>query len=84
VAEKFESMVKLGMANTRMKDFHDLRTLSALFSFESTVLLKADIRAKEDSSTIKETPDRLDSRIFRRQNEEQAVECLPIKEQTLY
>jgi hypothetical protein len=30
VAEKFEAMVKLGIANSRMKDFHDLRTLSKL------------------------------------------------------
>jgi len=30
VAEKFEAMVKLGIANSRMKDFHDLRTLSEL------------------------------------------------------
>jgi len=27
-------MVKLGIANSRMKDFHDLRTLSDLFPFE--------------------------------------------------
>jgi len=31
VAEKFEAMVKLGMANSRMKDFHDIRTLGDLF-----------------------------------------------------
>jgi hypothetical protein len=28
VAEKFEAMVKLGIANTRMKDFYDLEVLS--------------------------------------------------------
>ena len=30
VAEKFEALVKLGIANTRMKDFHDLRTLACI------------------------------------------------------
>ncbi len=30
VAEKFEALVKLGIANTRMKDFHDLRALSVV------------------------------------------------------
>ncbi|HVN20297.1 MAG TPA: nucleotidyl transferase AbiEii/AbiGii toxin family protein [Dongiaceae bacterium] len=41
IAEKFEAMVKLGIANSRMKDFHDLRTLSDLFSFEGAVLSDA-------------------------------------------
>jgi hypothetical protein len=41
IAEKFEAMVKLGMANTRMKDFHDLKTLSELFHFESEPLVTA-------------------------------------------
>ena len=31
VAEKFEALVKLGLANTRMKDFHDLKTWPASF-----------------------------------------------------
>jgi len=41
VAEKFEALVKLGLANTRMKDLCDLRTLSALFPFESEKLSTA-------------------------------------------
>ena len=41
IAEKFEVMVKLGIANTRMKDFHDLNTLSELFHFESETLVTA-------------------------------------------
>src|ERR1035441_8449224 len=39
VAEKFEAMVKLGIANSRMKDFHDLRSLSDLFPFEGAVVV---------------------------------------------
>ena len=31
VAEKFEAMVKLGMANSRMKDFYDLWVLARRF-----------------------------------------------------
>ena len=34
VAEKAEAMVKLGLANTRMKDFYDLLVLSRTFAFE--------------------------------------------------
>jgi hypothetical protein len=41
VAEKFEALVKLGMANSRMKDFHDLYTLASQFEFEGKVLAEA-------------------------------------------
>ncbi|PNU19341.1 hypothetical protein C2E25_13110 [Geothermobacter hydrogeniphilus] len=41
VAEKLESMVKLGLANSRVKDFYDIWLLSKIFSFEGTVLQKA-------------------------------------------
>lgn len=44
VAEKFQSMVELGIANSRMKDFFDLWTLSRMFSFEGARLVDA-IRA---------------------------------------
>lgn len=33
VAEKFEAMVRLGMANTRMKDFYDLWVMASSFEF---------------------------------------------------
>ena len=41
IAEKLEAMVALGMANSRMKDFHDLFTLAQNFPFEGTVLVRA-------------------------------------------
>ena len=41
IAEKLEAMVALGMANSRMKDFHDLFTLAQNFSFDGTVLVRA-------------------------------------------
>lgn len=41
VAEKVEAMVKLGLANSRMKDFYDLWLVSRLFSFEGNVLRNA-------------------------------------------
>jgi Nucleotidyl transferase AbiEii toxin, Type IV TA system len=40
VAEKFEAMVKLGMANSRMKDFYDLWVLVQRFEFESATTFK--------------------------------------------
>ena len=41
VAEKLQSMIHLGMQNSRMKDFFDLFWMSRLFTFEGPVLLKA-------------------------------------------
>ncbi len=41
VAEKLEAMVKLGMANSRMKDFYDIVFLSESFSFDGDMLAKA-------------------------------------------
>lgn len=44
VAEKLDALVQLGLANSRMKDFYDLRVLAELFDFDGTLLVKA-IRA---------------------------------------
>ena len=41
VSEKLEAMVKLGIANSRMKDFHDLHTLSNAFQFDGKILTEA-------------------------------------------
>jgi len=44
VSEKLEAMVKLGIANSRMKDFHDLLSLSKTFTLDGQTLADA-IRA---------------------------------------
>lgn len=41
VAEKFEAMVKLGLLNSRMKDFYDIWLLSRQFAFEGAALATA-------------------------------------------
>jgi len=41
VAEKFQAMVMLGMANSRMKDFFDLWVLSRSFAFSGSPLANA-------------------------------------------
>jgi hypothetical protein len=41
IAEKFEAMLSLGMANSRMKDYYDLWTLSRTMSFELGTLRTA-------------------------------------------
>lgn len=44
VAEKFQAMVALGIANSRMKDFYDVWTLARQFEFDGALLSSA-IRA---------------------------------------
>ena len=41
VAEKLETIVRLGMANSRMKDFYDVWLLSRLFEFDGRTLCEA-------------------------------------------
>lgn len=41
VAEKFQAMVMLGIANSRMKDFFDLSVLAQNFDFDGPTLCKA-------------------------------------------
>lgn len=41
IAEKFEAMVKLGILNSRMKDFFDIWLISRQFDFDGSVLAKA-------------------------------------------
>lgn len=41
LAEKFQAMVKLGIANSRMKDFYDVWFLSQEFQFEGEALCRA-------------------------------------------
>jgi len=41
VAEKFQAMVMLGIANSRMKDFYDLYVLARDFSFDGNTLVRA-------------------------------------------
>jgi hypothetical protein len=41
ISEKFEAMVKLGIANSRMKDFYDVWKLSREFGFDGLLLSEA-------------------------------------------
>ena len=41
VAEKLQALVALGMANSRMKDFYDLWTMSRIFDFDGPSLAEA-------------------------------------------
>lgn len=51
VAEKFEAMVKLGVANSRMKDFYDLYVLSRVLAFDGGSLSEALRKTFENRGT---------------------------------
>ncbi len=51
VAEKFQAMVKLGVLNSRMKDFYDIWLLSHMFDFSGEILSAAVEKAFENRNT---------------------------------
>lgn len=51
IAEKFQAMVKLGVLNSRMKDFYDLWMLSRVFDFKGQTLAKAIEKTFENRNT---------------------------------
>ena len=51
VAEKFEAMVKLGVLNSRMKDFFDIWLLAQNYEFNGAVLANAIARTFEQRGT---------------------------------
>lgn len=57
VAEKFHAMIILGMANSRMKDFHDIWSLANHFEFDGAILQRAIERTFQNRNT--ELPDEL-------------------------
>jgi hypothetical protein len=61
IAEKFQAMVALGRANTRMKDFYDVWVMSRSFSFEGIRLAQAIAAtfARRQTPIPTEAPDAL-------------------------
>jgi len=51
VAEKFQAMVKLGLLNSRMKDFYDIWFLSRMFNFKGELLAEAIEKTFEKRKT---------------------------------
>jgi predicted nucleotidyltransferase component of viral defense system len=52
VAEKLEAIAKLGMLNTRFKDYYDLRYLAERFEFDGPVLVEAIAATFERRGTL--------------------------------
>ena len=52
VAEKFEALVTLGVANSRLKDFYDLWVISRTFELRQAALVEAVQRTFERRGTV--------------------------------
>ncbi len=52
IAEKFEAIVSLGLVNSRMKDFYDIRSLSRGYSFDGAILSQAIKRTFARRGTV--------------------------------
>lgn len=61
IAEKFQAMVVLGRANSRMKDYHDIWLMSRSFDFDETRLARAIAATfrRRDTALPTTTPDGL-------------------------
>ena len=51
VAEKFQAIVKLGLLNSRMKNFYDIWFLSRMFDFSGETLIEATEKTFEKRKT---------------------------------
>jgi predicted nucleotidyltransferase component of viral defense system len=71
IAEKFEAMLALSEANSRMKDFYDVFTLSRLFAFEGAVLYEAVRQTLERRGTPLSATPAVFSDEFSRLNDKQ-------------
>jgi hypothetical protein len=60
IAEKFQAMVKLGVLNSRMKDFYDIWFLSRTFDFKGEILGEAIEKTFEK----RKTPVNLEAALF--------------------
>jgi hypothetical protein len=52
IAEKFQAMVKLGVLNSRMKDFYDICLLSRIFDFKGETLTEALEKTFKNRKTL--------------------------------
>jgi hypothetical protein len=52
VAEKFEALVSLGVANSRLKDFYDLPVICRTFELRRAALVEAIQRTVERRGTV--------------------------------
>ncbi len=73
VAEKLETMVRLGMANSRMKDFYDVWLLSRIFGFDGRTLSDTIHNTfKRRSTTLPERLPQAFTDEFRKNKQKQA------------
>jgi predicted nucleotidyltransferase component of viral defense system len=78
IAEKFQAMVALGLANTRLKDFYDIWMLAQAYEFNDDRLAQAIAATFARRKTIipTERPRRADTRLRQRSHENATMGCV--------
>ena len=66
VAEKYQALVNLGMANSRMKDFYDLWIIARKFDFDGLILSEAIHKtfSRRRTTLQQHTPSGLSARFY--------------------
>lgn len=66
MAEKYQTLVNLGIANSRMKDFYDLWIMAHQFNFDGLTLSEAirNTFARRQTPVPTQTPSGLDSAFY--------------------
>lgn len=84
IAEKFEAMVKLGEANSRMKDFYDVWMLSRQFEFSGNSLLEAVKQTfQKRGTTIPETIAAFDEGFAKKKQNQWNAFCKRLKQENI-
>ena len=71
IAEKFEALVKLGVANSRMKDFYDILFMASTQNFKSKFLHRAIYTTFKQRKTLVEKRKSVFSEEFKKHKEKQ-------------
>lgn len=74
ISEKFEAMIKLGLLNSRMKDFYDIWLMMRQFDFEGVKLVEALKRTfKQRKTALPENKPLFDEEIYDEESDRQTL-----------
>jgi hypothetical protein len=81
VAEKYQALVNLGMANSRMKDFYDLWVIARKFDFDGATLSESirNTFSRRQTPLPEHTPFGFSAEFYEDAQKKYTVECLPEK-----
>jgi len=86
VAEKYQALVNLGMANSRMKDFYDLWVIAREFDFDGQTLSEAihNTFSCRQTPLPEHTPPGLNPGFYEDSRKNTQLECIRAQGHSLY